>query len=133
MKKSLVRFSIIAALATTASFAETYYAEVPFDFVLANKTMHAGQYIVKPTAGSTIITIQSADWKESAMVMGNKLSAPAHPGEGKLVFHRYGNRYFLSEIWSRGTEGGQVLPAGSQEKELIAGKAQRFDKAVALR
>jgi hypothetical protein len=34
-----------------------------------------------------------------------------------LVFHRYGNRYFLSKVWIAGYLQGRELPKSNKEKE----------------
>jgi hypothetical protein len=35
-----------------------------------------------------------------------------------LVFHRYGNQYFLSQIWDGRSNAGIELPESKREKEL---------------
>src|SRR5262249_6895250 len=135
MKKTLVRLSIIAALASTASFAETIRAEVPFDFVVANKKMPAGGYEFQE-AGSGIVFVKSFDWKKSAVIMArpvNVLKQRVEFGEGKVVFHAYGDRYFLSEIWAGGKEIGERVPTSRQERELLAAGAKQSYLAVAVR
>lgn len=37
---------------------------------------------------------------------------------GKVVFHRYGNRYFLSEVWIGGESTGRVCVQSRAEKRL---------------
>jgi hypothetical protein len=37
---------------------------------------------------------------------------------GSLVFHRYGDEYFLSEIWPAGSSTGRGLPKSRAEREL---------------
>jgi hypothetical protein len=37
-----------------------------------------------------------------------------------MVFHRYGDRYFLSQIWAQGEERGSELPMTKVEKELAS-------------
>jgi hypothetical protein len=38
--------------------------------------------------------------------------------ESKLVFNRYGNRYFLSQVWTAGSIRGRQLPISPREKEM---------------
>jgi hypothetical protein len=132
MKKHLLRLSMIAALAASASFAETYYVNVPFNFALENKTLPAGQYVLDSSAISGAIVIRSDDRKISLAVTGASLTSGNSGREGKLVFHRYGNRFFLAEIWTRGGAGSQ-LPHNAEEKELRAQKIRPELEAVALR
>ena len=132
MKKHLLRLSMIAALAASASFAETYNVSVPFNFVVRNHTASAGQYVVDTSTPSGTMIIRSGDHKMSVVLMGGNLSAQGDWQTGKLVFHRYGNRYFLAEIWTRGGTGTQ-LPQNAEEKELRAQKIRPESHVVALR
>ena len=132
MKKHLLRLSMIAALATSASFAETYDANVPFNFAAENKTLPAGQYVLDSSAISGAVLIRSEDRKISFVVPGSNLASESGGQEGKLVFHRYGNRYFLAEIWTRGGVGSQ-LPQNTEEKELRAQKIRPESLVVSLR
>jgi len=132
MKKHLLRLSMIAALAASASFAETYYVNVPFNFTVGNKALPNGQYVLDSSAISGALVIRSDDRKISLAVTGATLTSENGGREGKLVFHRYGNRYFLAEIWTRGGDG-RSLPQNAQEKELKAQKIRPESQVIALR
>jgi hypothetical protein len=133
MKKHLLRLSIIAALTATVSFAETYNFNVPFNFVLQNQTVAAGPYILDSSAVSGAMVIRSGNHKMSAVVTGASMSSASHENIGKLVFHRYGNRYFLVQIWSRGGSGCELLQT-PEERELRAqGKIHQTETTIALR
>ena len=134
MKKHLLRISMLAALAVSASQAETYYATMPFSFVVGNKTAPAGEYVIDPSAGSDVVIIKSANHKEGFAVMGTNVTSADYPRASRLVFHRYGNRYFLAEIWTRGSDAGRRIQASPEERELLAqGKIHRTQTTVALR
>ncbi len=38
--------------------------------------------------------------------------------ESKLVFNRYGDRYFLSQVWTEGNSQGRQLLMSDREKEI---------------
>jgi hypothetical protein len=38
----------------------------------------------------------------TALVMNMREAGPSPATEGKVVFHKYGNRYFLRELWVKG-------------------------------
>ena len=46
------------------------------------------------------------------------LKAMQAPEKGKLVFSRYGDQYFLSEIWMTGASVGHKLPRSRREVEI---------------
>lgn len=110
MKKHLLQISMIAALAVSAGNAQVTpqaRANVPFGFIVDNKTLTAGEYVVGPS--HDVIVIRSADNKKSILVMGKDTRSKQVQKTGKLVFHRYGNEYFLSEEWTPGDEWGHRL------------------------
>jgi hypothetical protein len=42
-----------------------------------------------------------------------------HPMQSaSLIFNRYGNEYFLSEVWPKGGSVGRALPKTRAEREL---------------
>ena len=43
--------------------------------------------------------------------------------KGKLVFHKYGDTYFLSEVSGPSLSTGLVLPVGKNEKKVQEEKA----------
>src|SRR6266566_4315139 len=53
----------------------------------------------------------------TAGVMTHAASINAPQAKSKLVFHRYGNRYFLTQVWSAGSSLGRELPKSAKEKE----------------
>jgi hypothetical protein len=40
------------------------------------------------------------------------------PDHSSLIFHKYGDRYFLAQIWTNGVRTGLQLPASKLEREL---------------
>jgi hypothetical protein len=117
-----LRISIVTALAAAAAFAQssTLHANVPFNFIVGTQVMPAGQYTVDSGSFNAAVIIRSDDCVRATMaVFGSGLRSTATSNLGKLVFHRYGGTYFLSEIWQPGNEGRQ-LPETSRERELAA-------------
>ncbi|HEX6729320.1 MAG TPA: hypothetical protein VF074_04885, partial [Pyrinomonadaceae bacterium] len=50
------------------------------------------------------------------LTMGLTASSPAK--ESKLIFRRYGNRYFLAEIWTSGESHARQLRKSKEEKAI---------------
>jgi hypothetical protein len=132
MKKHLLRLSMIAALAASASFAETYYFNVPFNFVVENRAVTAGQYVLDSSAVSGALLLRSDDQKSILTVAGASMTSENGGQTGRLVFHRYGNRYFLEQVWTRGGAGHQ-LRQSAEERELVAQGESPASKNIALR
>lgn len=72
---------------------------IPFGFMVSSKTMAAGDYKIDQDFASGTLVLRTADAKSSAIALVAN-SEPAGPREApRLVFHRYGDRYFLSQVW----------------------------------
>lgn len=132
MKKHLLRLSMIAAMAASAGFAETYYFSVPFNFVADNQAVPAGQYVLDSSAMPGALLIRSEDRKSSFAATGAAMTSQNGGQTGRLVFHRYGNRYFLEQVWTRGGAGRQLQPS-AQERELVAHGETPASRNVASR
>jgi hypothetical protein len=52
--------------------------------------------------------------------------------EGKLVFSRYGDRYFLSQVFSAGSGVGRQIPKSKLERELASSQPRPTTEHVAL-
>jgi hypothetical protein len=91
--------------------------DVPFDFTVGHTQMSAGTYeISSPGHGAIVIR----DTKAAASVMSIVNTEPSRNNDSgtKLLFNRYGDKYFLSQV-SRGFSGGVMqLPTSKLEKEV---------------
>jgi hypothetical protein len=57
---------------------------------------------------------------ELAMVNSYAVQANAASTSTKLIFHRYGDEYFLYQVWVQGESRGRELPPTKVEKELAS-------------
>jgi hypothetical protein len=96
-------------------------ANVPFAFKVGTTQMPAGIYAIQSNHGSNVVMVRNVQTGTSALAMGRQES-PSKKTD-KLIFHRYGSQYFLTEIL--GSQGSQamVLPATKQEKQLQIAQA----------
>jgi hypothetical protein len=115
---TLFVLSIIVA-AQVAQAAEPMLVNIPFAFVAGNATLPAGDYRVEKLDGnSAVVLIRCSDASAAAMVVSNASQAKETPTQSKLVFKRYGNRYFLSQVWKAGSIHGRELLKSQAEKEI---------------
>ena len=82
------------------SFAQSdeVKANVPFDFTVANKLLPAGTYTMKRDSAE-LIEIRNHDKPIAVLTIADQDGKKSTNG-GKLIFHKYGDQYFLSEILS---------------------------------
>lgn len=122
MKKYLFTIALALPLLTTAAAsAQSVHmrAMVPFNFIADGATLPAGQYDIQ-TLGTTgkLLSIRNLNSWAGILVLSNSSESSNPSSRTKLVFHRYGNRYFLAELWVRGHNSGYAVPQTSRETEV---------------
>jgi hypothetical protein len=96
-------------------------AQVPFDFMVNNKVIPAGECAAKALSMDTpTLVINNFEARKSVMVLSERDSANAASTESVMVFKQYGDRYFLSSIRIAGSNWVYELPESNLEKELRA-------------
>ena len=114
---TLFALSFIAA-AQVAKADDPMLANIPFAFVAGNVTMPAGEYRVQKLDGSSaVLLIRCSDASASAMVLSNATQAKDIQTQSKLIFKRYNDHYFLTQVWSEGSSHGRELIKSKAEKE----------------
>src|SRR5260370_25911779 len=99
---------------------------IPFAFVAGNATLPAGEYRVEKLDGnSAVVLIRCSDASAAAVVLSNTAQAKETPTQSKLIFKRYDNRYFLSQVWRAGSIRGRELMKSRAEKEIA--QSARFE------
>lgn len=115
--KNIAFLGLFMILATVSIQAQSRgEVSIPFDFYAGSKKMKAGAYVVKPMTGN-MLAIRKADGKVTALV-----NAPLTIGERdskagqRLVFNKYGDQFFLSQVWLRVDTGRQLFPSKEETK-----------------
>jgi hypothetical protein len=129
MKKELFRgltmLTVIVALALAsaaasakAQSANKVVADIPFEFSVGYKAMPAGEYSVKAiTSAGGGLLIQSTDGKIAALRLSDETNRNK-ASHARLVFHRYGDRYFLAEVWNGIDNTGRQLVKSQEERAI---------------
>ena len=124
MRKQLLKgFTILTGIMAFAMFAAVASANgqartsVPFEFTVGDKALPAGNYTVASiTLGSDAILVRSIEGKDSAARL--TMQAEGESDHAKLVFHRYGQRYFLAEVWNGEGRSGRRLAQCRKERAI---------------
>ena len=119
---AVITLSVIAAL-SIAGFAgldRSLEANIPFDFMVGGKKLPAGKYTVERGVAQSAMVVRNWETKQAAIsiTQGLEVSAGSKP---RLVFHRYGDQYFLAKVIT--DTSGMELPKSKAERE--AAKAKR--------
>lgn len=110
----LIGIANLAMAGTTFAQSSGVRATVPFDFTVGNKLLPSGTYTIQKES-SNIVVIRSHDKPIAALSLVNQSDHKAANG-GKLLFHRYGDRYFLSEILCDQANLDVQVPSSKAEK-----------------
>lgn len=126
----LVTLSLAAAVVSAnAQSSRFQMANVPFDFVIGDQDLPSGSYEVSQiTSGGGVVQVKQREGSKSAIRLSS-LIVKTNPAErSKLVFHRYGNTYFLAEVWGAGYTNGRKLIKSSREDSLKIELARNSEK-----
>jgi hypothetical protein len=122
MKKQLSALLGLGLLLLAASaYAQTVNLkiEIPFSFTANGTKMPAGQYTIQGLGiAGEALAIRNSEQKAETLVMGHRCESLTTSQQSKLVFHRYGDRYFLAQVWTAGNNAGRELPKSRQEVEV---------------
>jgi hypothetical protein len=120
----LVFASMVAAQVVRAD--EPMLVTIPFAFTAGNVTLPAGEYRVEKMHGnSAVVLIRCSDPGAAAVVLSNAAQATEIQTQSKLIFKRYDNRYFLSQVWRAGSISGRELLKSRAEEEIT--RSARFE------
>jgi hypothetical protein len=128
MKKQTWQFVgfLAALLATSPAVAQTNrgdtIANIPFAFTVANHTLPPGRYTVTHMGETTLRIFNSS--KQGTVVLTTGVGGKPLENAGKIVFHRYGDAYFLSEVWGAVSGTGRKVFQSRAEKELRGKRAE---------
>ncbi len=135
MKLASIIVAVLTAVllaASAACAAPAIRVEIPFAFGAGEAVLPAGQYYIQYADVHGNLLITAADGRRCGYVpfilAGPKVAQDA--ATGKLVFHRYGNQYFLRQLWVPGRDVAS-FHASKAEKEMIAQSSQSHRTVVA--
>jgi len=117
MRSALLGLGLLLAVSAAQAQDAKVKASIPFDFVVGDRVMPAGEYILGP-AGSLgqAITISSGDNTDISLTFPCASSGPSK--STKLVFHTLAGRYFLSQVWVAGYGQDRQLRVSKTEMQL---------------
>lgn len=127
MKKQILSvvatLSIVVGLSIAgfAALGTSVKANIPFDFMVGNKMFPAGEYTVSRGTAAGALILRSTEAKKAASFLVQTSSGKVET-KAKLVFNRYGQDYFLSQIWDGYSDGNYVPKSKAERKAAKAGR-----------
>ncbi len=116
---SLMALSFLVSTATVSpSYAKSVdgvKAQIPFDFYVGDRPATAGEYAVKSLTGDET-ALRIGNGRQSNTVLTSPTSESG-VGRSRLVFHKYGDQYFLAAVWGA-DNSGRRLRESKRERQL---------------
>lgn len=129
----LITFCAFVALRTGFSQSAglpVIAVDIPFSFEAAGMSMPAGHYVLRHFPNPNWILIVNRDQRSVATVPVQESQAPTTAENPKLVFHRYGDTYYLSQVWT--SQDSQMHLCYKSNSELAMAKRYESPTVVAV-
>jgi hypothetical protein len=98
-------------------------ADVPFAFIVGGSTLPPGHYVVSRVNPDDLAIHDRQN--HVVFVFVHSAQRSTHENSTRMVFHRYGDTYFLSEVWVGGNTIGRALFPSAAERKLTESGAER--------
>ena len=128
-------FLTMAVASVSAQTPTGAEVNIPVDFSAGKASLKAGTYVIIRKSDS-MLQIRHANEKKTILVNAPLTigSRDYRAGE-RLVFNRYGDEYFLTQVWFTADQGKQLLPSNAETsaaRELVKRnmKPERVEIAV---
>ena len=113
----IVGLAFVSAVVSAKGQSTQAVAKVPFEFIVGDKTLPSGQYTVRSVSDTNKAALMISG-KSSAIRLTNEIQPGKNKNQARLVFHRYGERYFLSEVWMGADSSGRQLLQSQLERSI---------------
>jgi hypothetical protein len=107
---------VLSAVPGRADDTKKIKITIPFDFLVGNKQLKAGDYVVQSWG-------TPGDGGAQQIVFAVPVETNKTGNHERLVFHRYGGEQFAAQVWFMGNAEGYELIPGSRERESAANHA----------
>jgi hypothetical protein len=102
-----------------------FRVDIPFSFVAGGVHLPAGHYHVYHPGDPYLIVIEKDDGRARAMAYVHPSATNADESSTKLVFNKYGDQYFLSQVWTEADREVHQCFKCRMEQTLMAQAGRR--------
>jgi hypothetical protein len=101
-------------------------ANIPFSFQAGNAQLPPGDYSIRMVENSnlTYMQITSKDGSSSAMFQVHETDLSSAPAKTELIFNKYGDHYFLAQVFDEGDPSGSQVVESSYEHKVSKAAAE---------
>jgi hypothetical protein len=134
LRSAVLGLGLLLAVSATKAQETGVKANIPFNFVVGNQMLPAGEYtIMNQGAVNQTVLIRSDEQKAVMFSLIQPCSSSQPSAKTKLVFHALGGRYFLYQIWTQGNYAGRQIPKSQAEVELAKNNVATGEFVLAAR
>jgi hypothetical protein len=108
-----------------------FVLQVPFDFMAGNHQFPAGGYTITSDASAGTVLVRSQGEGPAAFIITYPAGENKEQVRARLVFNRYGNHYFLSQVWPAGVAGRGLIKSRQEVEVAKAGSRPEVLSIVA--
>jgi hypothetical protein len=111
----------VVASAQGQTLGSRVSAHIPFDFSIGDKKLPSGKYSVgraRYNSDDVVISVEDESGRSKAIRTSIPVLTRDITSKAKLVFHRYGDQYFLYQVWPAGASTGRQFLRSRTEREV---------------
>ena len=114
----LVCLSVIVTGAAKAQSAHSFEVEIPFPFILEDRTFPAGTYLVQriDPAKPNVLMFKNAGARIVRLVLTHRVASESPSAVSTLIFMRRQENLYLFQIWTGGDKDGRQIPLLNEEE-----------------
>jgi hypothetical protein len=71
-----------------------------------------------------LLSIRNLNLNKESFIRSNPCLSEKPVSDAKLVFHRYGQQYFLAEVWDLNSTCGRQIQVNSRQTELARNQSK---------
>ncbi len=133
MKNQILNLAVLVALvamltatlnAQMAIQQPLFRVDIPFAFMVGSTHLPAGHYYVYHPGDPYLIVMVRDDGRARAMVYVHPADTNSDDSTTKLVFNKYGDQHFLSQVWNQSDQQMHHCFKGQMERERLAQMAK---------
>jgi hypothetical protein len=129
----LIVIGLVALLPASANAQSAMRFHIPFQFLMGDKVLSAGDYHIRIDYVARSIELVSIEGAARAFLTGNTPYRTETAKEtGTLRFYRYGKVHVLRNVWRSGAQLGYELPASKAEREMANREKASFREVASL-
>ena len=125
-------FALLGAVTSAnAQLSSPIRAKIPFDFNVGKKKLPAGEYTFRRLSDfsdNKTMSVNNVDGSVHLFQSTFEAQVLTPKNQSVLVFHKFGDQYFLEQIWASGELEGTRLPESHTERTTRRQLAQTQQK-----